>query len=215
MWDVFLTEVISAWSGPCQHDGVCVEDDSCAYPDPDCDVCGMDGVCADNCASPDRDCALGGLASDACEDAMDCETRLCTGAPEDSRITYCSMTCDPSKTGTDSGCFAPLTVCEEQPDGTGICGFSGITPGAQGSNCSTGSECRSGMCDGSQGMCVEPCGDGLPECSEDFECLSAGDVDVCSIPGEGGCSTGSGRSGALGGMLLLIGLAFARRRKRH
>jgi len=216
MWDVFLSEVISAWSGPCQNDGVCVEDDSCAFPDPDCDVCGMDGVCAENCASPDRDCPLGGLASDACSDALGCESRLCTPSPDDARITYCSMTCDPSKVGTDSGCFAPLTVCEEQLDGTGICGFSGITPGAQGASCTSGDDCRSRMCDGNDGICVEPCGDGQPSCPEEYECLSAGNnIQVCSIPGEGGCSTGSGRSGLLSGLLLLLGLAFCGRRRRN
>lgn len=220
MWDIFLSEVMNAWSGPCQHDGVCVEDESCAYVDPDCDVsgCGMDGVCGEGCAAPDRDCPLAGLASDSCTEATDCESRLCTGAPEDSRVTYCSITCDPTQTDSLSGCFAPLTVCEEQPDGTGICGFSGLTPGVQGASCAENTECRSGLCDNSAEICVEICGEGLAECSEDFECLSAGDISVCSIPAVGsctGCGTNSGPSGALSGLLLLLGLAFGTRRRRN
>lgn len=215
MWEDFLGEVINAWSGPCQQDGVCVEDESCTYIDPDCDVCGMDGVCAEGCAAPDRDCPLAKLPSDSCTEATECESRLCTGAPEDPRVTYCSMTCDPSQPDSLSGCFAPLTVCEEQPDGSGICGFSGLTPGVQGFTCSENSECRSGLCDNNAEICVEPCGEGLAECSEEFECLSAGDIKVCSIPGDGGCNTGSGRSGALSGLLLLLGLAFAGRRRRN
>ena len=214
MWENFTAEVLSAWSGPCEHDGVCVEDDSCAFPDPDCDPCGMNGECAADCPATDRDCPLAGLASDSCSGAEDCETRLCTGAPEDARVTYCSMTCDPTKIDSESGCFSPLTVCEEQPDGTGICGFSGLTPGVQGSSCSGNNECRSELCDSNAGICVEQCGEGLPECSEDFACLAAGDIEVCSIPREDGCSTGSGRSGALSGLLLLLGLAIAGRRRR-
>ncbi|MCP4443967.1 MAG: trypsin-like serine protease [Myxococcales bacterium] len=215
MWDVFLTEVIGAWSGPCQNDGECVEDASCLFPDPDCDICGMEGLCGTDCAAPDRDCPLGGLPSDDCSQPTDCESRLCTGAPEDSRITYCSMSCDPTKLSSQSGCSPPLTVCEEQPDGTGICGFSGISPGAQGSSCAEGNECRSGMCDGREGICVEPCGGDLPECGEEYECRAAGDVKVCAIPDERGCSTGSGRSGLGSGLLLLMGLAWAGRRRQR
>ncbi len=216
MWDVLLTEVISAWSGPCQSNGECVVDASCAFPDPDCDICGMDGVCGTDCVAVDRDCPLGGLPSESCGDATDCETRLCVGAPEDSRILYCSSVCDPTKVGTDSGCIAPLTVCEEQADGTGVCGFAGITPRAQGASCAGGGDCRSGLCDSEDGICVEPCGDGLPECSEDFACISAGDTKVCGIPSDDGffsCSTSSGSTGALSGLLLLLGFAFMRRRK--
>ncbi len=216
MWDVLLTEVMSAWSGPCQADGTCVVDASCAFPDPDCDICGMDGVCGADCVTVDRDCPLGGLPSESCNDAMDCETRLCVGAPEDSRILYCSSVCDPSKTGTASGCIAPLTVCEEQDDGTGVCGFAGITPGAQGASCSGAGECRSGLCDKEDFICVEPCGEGLPECSEDFSCVSAGDIKICGIPSDDGffsCSSSSGAGGTFSGLLLLLGLGFMRRRK--
>lgn len=215
MWDVLLTEVLNAWSGPCQNDGQCRAEleEECGYPDPDCDICGMDGVCGEGCELPDRDCPLAGLASDTCSSATDCETRLCVPAPEDDRVTYCSMTCDPSKPATQSGCFAPLTVCEEQPDGTGLCGFSGLTPGVQGATCTSGNDCRSGMCDGADGICVEPCGPGLPECGEDYECQSAGQVDVCSIPSGGTCNAGSGRAGGLSFMLVLLSLFAVRRRR--
>lgn len=213
MWDAFLTEVISAWSGPCQQDNVCVEDPSCDYPDPDCDPCGMDGVCIRDCPKPDKDCPLEGLAGESCADTLGCESRTCATAPEDDRITYCSMSCDPSVSSEKSGCYAPLTICEDQGDGTGLCGFPGITPSAQGAPCDDGSTCRSGMCDSIEGICVEPCGDGLPECHEDYSCQSAGELKVCAVPADRGCSmTHGGRSG-FGAVFLLLALLIAARRR--
>ncbi len=213
MWDPFLTEVLNAWSGPCQNDGVCVED-GCAFPDPDCDPCGMEGVCAEGCAAPDRDCPLAGLASDACTEATDCETRICADAPEDARIQYCSMSCDPSALPKESGCFAPLTQCVDQGDGTGLCEFPGITPGAQGSACEGGGDCRSGMCDSGEGICVEACGGDLPVCAPDYECRDRGDLQVCTVPAEGGCQVGSGRGSQTSALFLLMALFALRRRSK-
>jgi MYXO-CTERM domain-containing protein len=52
----FLTEVMDAWEGACRADGACVE--TCPRTaDPDCDVCGFQGVCEVDCApQPDLDC---------------------------------------------------------------------------------------------------------------------------------------------------------------
>ena len=216
MWDSFLTEVISAWSGPCQQDNVCVEDDSCAYPDPDCDPCGMDGVCILDCPKPDKDCPLTGLAGASCGDELGCESRLCTTSREDDRIQFCSMDCDPTVTSEQSGCFAPLTICQDQGDGTGLCRFPGTTPGAQGASCEEADDtCRSGMCDTDDGICVEPCGDNLPECSEGFECGKSGDLNVCLLPADGGCSVGSHGSRGRTTLLLLLALLFVRKRRRQ
>jgi len=212
MWDAFLTEVLNAWSGPCQNDGNCVEDASCAFADPDCDPCGMDGVCAAGCALPDRDCELGGLAADPCTGAMDCESRICVSAPEDERIQYCSMPCDPSKTSAESECFAPLTICEEQADGTGVCAFPGLTPGVQGARCEGSEDCRSGMCDQEEGICVEACGDNLPVCAEGYECLAAGDTKVCAIPSKAGCEAASSKA-TWSGVLLMLALFIVSRKR--
>lgn len=212
MWDPLLTEVLNAWSGPCQKDGVCIED-GCDFQDPDCDPCGMDNICIAGCALPDRDCPLGGMPAEACGEATDCESRLCTSAPEDSRIQFCSLTCDPAVTAKQSGCLAPLSVCADQGDGTGICRFSGLTPGAQGATCKAADDCRSGMCDSGDGICVEACGDDLPACHEDFECRKRGDLRVCALPGEGSsCSLGGGKSGAIGALFLLLAVLSLRRR---
>jgi MYXO-CTERM domain-containing protein len=215
MWDEFLTEVMSAWSGPCQQDNVCVEDDSCAYPDPDCDVCGMDGFCTVDCPSPDKDCPLQGLAGDSCTDKLGCESRLCTAAKEDDRIQFCSMSCDPTQSSANSGCFAPLTVCQDQGDGTGQCRFPGTTPGAQGASCENGGACRSGMCDSADGICVEPCGDALPECTDGYTCKTLSDLQVCVLPADGGCSVGGKQGGGLGGMLLLLAVLLGARRRQE
>ncbi|MBL4637050.1 MAG: trypsin-like serine protease [Kofleriaceae bacterium] len=215
MWDEFLQEVLEAWSGPCQHDNVCVTEGCGIFPDPDCDPCGMDGFCIAGCELPDRDCPLGGLPSDTCTADSDCESRICATAPEDSRVEYCAMECDPSVAISKSGCFAPLTACQDQGDDTGLCGFSGITHRVQGSFCEQGSDCRSDLCDASAGICVEPCGDGEPSCTEGFSCQSAGNgVEVCTLPTDnGGCSTGSTRSGLSGLLLLLLAIGWAARRR--
>lgn len=215
MWDEFLTEVISAWSGPCKQDNVCVEDDSCAYPDPDCDPCGMDGVCIEDCPKPDKDCPLQGLAGESCAGTLGCESRLCATSSEDDRIQFCSMSCDPTVIDSKSGCFAPLTICEDLGNGAGQCRFPGTTPGAQGAICEDGGDCRSGMCDSAEEICVEPCGDNLPECSDGYECGNVSDLQVCILPASdtGWCSVGGKNSGGWGGMLLLLALAFGARRR--
>ncbi len=217
MWDAFLTEVISAWSGPCKQDNVCVEDESCAYPDPDCDPCGMDGYCILDCPKPDKDCPLEGLAGESCTDTLGCESRLCAASKDDERIQYCSMPCDPTVTSFNSGCIAPLTICEDIGGGVGQCRFPGITPGAQGAVCEDGADCRSGMCDSSDEICVEPCGGDLPECNEGFECTKLSDLQVCTLPqsSSGWCSVGGNRSGSRGGLLLLLALVFGARRRRR
>lgn len=76
VYSELIDEVVAAWSGPCAEDGVCGTAE-CAFADPDCDECGLNGVCAQGCARVDLDCPVGGLIGDPCERAIDCESRLC------------------------------------------------------------------------------------------------------------------------------------------
>jgi MYXO-CTERM domain-containing protein len=208
----FLFEVMSAWSGPCAQDGVCNEDNACEYPDPDCDICGLDGICGAECDRVDLDCALGGLAGDSCGDRFDCESRVCIVAPDDGRISYCSDECDPNLAVGDQ-CDVPLTRCGKSSDGQDVCQYAGPTPGSQGAACTDSSECL-GACDPNNAICVEVC-DSNADCSDEFECRSVGGTKVCTVPEEGGCAaTGSaGRANlAVIGLAFLGLLAFRRRR---
>jgi V8-like Glu-specific endopeptidase len=92
-----ILEVVDAWSGPCRADGVCDEQLTCpGFPDPDCDPCGMQGVCATGCSDRDLDCPIGGFAGDPCNNREDCESLFCIEAPEDARVKFCSTPCDES-----------------------------------------------------------------------------------------------------------------------
>jgi MYXO-CTERM domain-containing protein len=86
--DDFVIPVLDAWDGPCQFDGRCVTE-GCRTPDPDCDICGFDSVCASDCPEVDLDCPLTGLAGDACSDNFDCEGRIC-----DPAAGVCVQACD-------------------------------------------------------------------------------------------------------------------------
>lgn len=215
----WLIEVYDAWSGPCQHDGVCVTD-GCRTPDPDCDTCGFDGVCGSQCPRPDLDCELGEFAGDLCNTDFDCEYRRCVPALDDPRIKYCSATCDPEGPVLDE-CTAPLSVCSNASTDDHVCHYNGPSPGAQGHDCTDGSDCRSGACDGEFDICVEQCGDGLPECPGEYSCEKRGGASVCTFPSGGGCGCrAGGRGGRSGGgiaMLLVaaVWVASQRRRRRH
>jgi len=220
-YDAFLQEVIDAWSGPCKQDFDCVTD-GCRTPDPDCDVCGYDGVCATGCERKDLDCPVSGFQGDPCNDREDCESLICLESPEDPRVKYCSAECDPDNLGDFWSCQPPLSKCVDAGDGKNYCRFSGITPGVQGYECTEHSDCRSSICyPPNEGICAEQCGDGLPACAEPYSCESIGEgVDACILPEGGGCCQTSGaRSGrTAAGMLLLAALValllVARRRGR-
>lgn len=209
-WEAFVAPVLAAWSGPCPADGFC--DGGCTQPDADCDVCGFEGVCGTGCALPDLDCPLGGLDGVLCADDVDCESRLCVEGRDDPRVSYCSNRCDPEQPAEES-CAPPLTVCEARESG-GVCVYPGPSRSAQGWSCQGGSECRSGACDRAHGICVEPCGDGLPACAAPYECLETGAGAICTLPGEGGGCAAGGAAGTLPGAALVFGLAALRRRRR-
>lgn len=204
-------QVLDAWSGPCQLDGECVEE-GCNIIDPDCDICGFEGFCGTDCEVIDLDCPVGGRAGALCTDKYDCETRSCVTALDDERLAYCSTTCDPER--PLETCPSPLSQCLSGPNGN-YCTYAGPTPTAQGAPCDDGSDCRSGVCDPRDDICIEECGDGLPECGEPYSCQSLSDTRACRLPSdEGGCQTGGdGRSGLAALVLALAGIVLLGRRR--
>jgi MYXO-CTERM domain-containing protein len=206
----WIDGVMDAWDGPCQLDGTCVTD-GCRTPDPDCDVCGFDGSCGDECAQPDLDCPLGARIGDTCDDEFDCESRVCLTAPETDAIRYCSEECDPAD--EEDACSTPLGACVER-DGRYVCQYNGQTPGTQGDECGASDECRVGVCDPDDAICVAQCGDGYDACPDGFECRALGSEQACRLPeagGCGGCATGTGASPWL---IALAALALVARRRR-
>jgi MYXO-CTERM domain-containing protein len=216
----FLIEVFDAWEGPCKHDGQCVTE-GCRTPDPDCDPnnCGLDEVCGTGCSTVDRDCPVGGSDGQYCTTDDDCESRHCVDALDDPRARYCSSSCDPALPGADQ-CAAPLSVCEAAGEDLGSCYYQGATPGTQGTTCIKKEECRSGICDLDAGICVEECGEGLPECTQGYTCQALGSTRVCGLADEGGCGCQVGATEALGSrgelLLFLLGVTgFLRIRMRR
>jgi hypothetical protein len=205
----FLFEIYDAWEGPCRFDGTCVTD--CPRtPDPDCDPCGFDGLCHAGCAKVDHDCPVVGHAGETCQTDDDCESRRCVVSVVDDRVKYCSTGCDPAQPVADV-CDPPLTVCSTEDGGAAVCHFDGTPPTAQGAACNVGSECRSGVCDPDDEICVEQCGDGLPACPEGFVCRGLGDTEACRLPaddGDGGICAASGVGGPGAGAAVLFALLW-------
>jgi len=211
--DDFIYPAIDAWEGPCRLDSICVTA-GCRTPDPDCDPCGADGTCTPDCPTPDWDCPLAGLPEDPCTDAFDCESRLCQPATEDPRVLYCTQRCDPARP------FCPVGMtCTADA----LCVYdTKITPRTQGAACQGGGDCRSGMCDLVDHICVEPCDKaaGDAACPAGYECqLSSDGQDVCRYPqpdGHGFCEVAIRRRGPTAWALLLVVavvLGCARRRR--
>jgi len=208
-----LREVVAAWTEPCDADGTCVTEGCGDFEDPDCNECGFDGFCLAGCPTLDLDCPVTGRDGDFCEDADGCESRLCIAALDDASVSYCSVECDPGTPG--GGCQPPLTVCQEADDGNAYCYYNGITPGTQGAPCSTGDDCRSGVCHPDLDICIEECGDGLPECREPYHCGEVGGSMACVPEEEGGgcgCRAGGGDLPGIGVLVLLLGLLYRRSR---
>ncbi len=207
--DEFINEVIAAWSGPCQGgDFQCVTEGCGDYPDPDCGPCGVDGTCSTGCDKKDLDCPMSGLIGDLCADREGCESLTCIESDDDPRVKFCSEECDPA----DTDACGSLT-CTATADGN-FCTYPGLTPSVQGAPCSEGSDCRSGVCDDTHNICIEQCGDGFPECSSEFSCLSIGNgVKACTLGSNDGCNV-SGRRGGIA-LMLLVGLALILARKRR
>jgi hypothetical protein len=214
--DEFIIPILDAWDGPCQQDGTCVED-GCRTPDPDCDPCSVDAFCATNCPKLDLDCPVVGFAGDLCGKNDDCESRYCIAAHDDPRVKYCSSPCDPGGSIEDE-CAPPLGQCAAFNGDEPSCHYTGITPSSQGADCESGADCRSSVCDPDHAICIEQCGDGLPECPDEYSCESFGNgVRACTFPPGGcGCVVGArnrGNAGGLVGLGLLAIFALRRRAK--
>jgi len=195
-----IREVVDGWWGPCRADGACVTD-GCRTPDPDCGPCGFDGQCDESCVGIDLDCADAGGPGDPCASDGDCQSRLCAEAVDDPRVRYCSAVCDFAQLIT---CDFPLTICDQ-----GLCRYVPPTPTAQGAACERHDQCRSTICDLSEGICVEPCaGDGA--CPADYACADVEGTRACTVRG---CSAGP-RGGAGGWWLAALGIAYLVARRR-
>lgn len=212
----FLRQVIASWGddSPCVQDGNCVTS-GCDFPDPDCDICGLDGVCGSGCEKLDLDCPVTGFAGDLCSDNDGCESRQCIEAADDQRVKYCSTACDDGDP-TVAACAGTLSCVDKQ------CQYTGTTPSAQGSPCATNDQCRSNLCDLTNRICVEECSSD-DECADPFACESVSGIEVCTVPVEGnclGCGAGNDPAGQRGAAMLLIlvaigyGGALRRRRRR-
>ena len=212
--DVFtgvIWEFVDRFEGPCALDGDCAAD--CPRsPDPDCDPCLREGTCATGCPAPDWDCPLGKLVGEPCGEAAECEFQICQAGLDDPRVEYCSRACEPDG---PSVCLDGMDCAD--PDGQGTrCLWPGPTPGALGSSCGLGENCRSGLCE--EGVCVEPCDEVAGgTCPDPFECRPSelAEVDVCgpARDGDGGCGCRAGGSGAPGALALLCLVALSRRRR--
>ena len=209
--DTYATDiaaVVDAWEGPCKLDGQCVLE--CPRtPDPDCDPCGFDGVCASGCVGGDLDCPPGAPIGEFCDEDDDCEDRMCVPAADDPRIEYCSAECDPELSAVET-CGTPTMTCVEV-DGLYTCRYLGTTPGAQGASCRSGYDCRGGICDPDDQICAEPCGDGLQACADGYDCLPLGEQTACRIPssGGGGCTASPAGDPSRGGLSCVVALIAA------
>jgi hypothetical protein len=181
------------------------------YPDPDCDVCGLDGLCSTGCAKKDLDCPLGAAVGEVCDDREDSESLPCVAALDDPRVHYCSVDC------TDTGtCPPPLALCQPADGGFDACFYDGISPSAQGAACQAGGECRSGICDPDDLICVEPCGGALPACADGYECSDLSGSTSAGCRGRR-LPVGRGPGGAaawlLLGLLSILVVRLPRRRR--
>jgi V8-like Glu-specific endopeptidase len=218
--DRFVHAYVDRFEGPCPLDGVCTTV-GCRSPDPDCDPCLWNGICKEDCPTRDWDCPLGSFVGDACVKSGDCEEGgRCVAAVDDASFTYCTRPCDPSLAGE-----CPRGMgCTALDSGGGECVWLTPSPGSQGFSCSTGTDCRSGICEGR--ICVNVCdlSQGASACPSGYRCDAsrvAPGTTVCLGAGAGGggfCAT-DGHGG--GGTALAIGLAIAltalvaRRRRRR
>lgn len=205
----FVYPAVDAFEGPCKVDGVCVTT-GCRTEDSDCRGCGWDlaGKCFPMCEVPDPDCPIGGANGARCDTKYDCETRICTAATDDPRLKFCSHACVPAQ----PNCL-PEQVCQAV-NGQNLCVFKTPSPGAQGSPCSSGATCRSGLCQPAEHICVEQCDPASPSsCPTGYECQQSSLAPhVCDTPSAGGGCGVAGGDGSMALVWLLAVVALARRR---
>jgi V8-like Glu-specific endopeptidase len=222
----FIFAYVDRFDGDCRADGECVEV-GCRTPDPDCDAsgCAWDGTCAEACPTRDWDCDLGTFAGDACVQSGECELGGgCVPADDAPDFLYCSQACE-----VDRDCPTSRGMtCVDVGGGDKECRYGVPSEGSQGYACSSGAQCRSGICEDL--ICVFECDPGAADaCPEPYLC-GPSDVapgkNVClgeDLDGGGGfCAVGGGvaerrRGGGSGWLVWLIaglGLAGLRARQR-
>jgi len=103
-----------------------------------------------------------------------------------------------SKCSDDNPCATATDACVD-----GRCVVGQGVEGGLGTACVSGDQCASNQCasnaDGDK-YCVESCDVAANSCPDGFGCIAAGSSGVCwpgAGGGDGGCSTGSSRDGAL------------------
>jgi MYXO-CTERM domain-containing protein len=214
----FVHAYVDRFEGACAVDDACTTD-GCRTADPDCDEsgCAWDGACVEACPTRDWDCALGTFVGDACEADGECEEGgRCVAATDDASFTYCSRPCEPSD---DEACPTDRGMaCEAGEGDVDECQFGVPSEGSQGFACTSGAQCRSGICEDQ--ICVFEC-DGPSDCAEPYVCGPSDESpgkDVClgqDLDGGGGFCAAGGRSAAgwLAGLIALA-LVAARRRRR-
>jgi len=151
---------------------------------------------------------------DPCYYPENCTSHLCSSAPDDPRIRYCSRTCA-------SSADCPLGMsCHDSGSGL-ACVLPTPTPGALGAACDIDGDCRDGACartDRDQPLaCARPC-QGLddPSCAAGQSCQQTADDlgrFVCALPiRDGGCSAAGGSPSIAAALAMLVA---ARRRRRR
>lgn len=213
----FIYPVMDRWVGACTLDGAC-STETCRTPDPDCDPCGYNGVCAADCAAPDLDCPLRGRVGALCERDVDCESGYCIPALDRPELRVCALPCSEHIAGatcavSDGERCAPL---DELGLAERVCRSSAPTPLPPGAACARNCECASLLCHRDERSCVEPCSSSS-ECASGQSCVGYDGVRICAAGDDGGCSV-AGPSGG-GAPLWLLGLVawaaarFAARRR--
>jgi hypothetical protein len=191
--------VIAAWSGPCPADGTC--DPSCNQPDPDCDPCAFEGTCDKTCPEVDLDCPIDGPPGATCVENAECESRVCIPVPEGAdRGSFCSSACT-----TVADCRAPLDACN-----SGVCVYSGGTPGIPGAACSKDADCRTLLCDDGSHTCAVQCGPDFT-CPEGLLCEPVRNARACTA---GDACNAGGRGSLTTGVVIVLAVGIGRRRRR-
>ncbi len=146
-----------------QHDAVCLKDFYCntaCQDDPDCSVCGDDGVCTEGCDLPDPDCATQEFG-EICQRDSQCLSGVCVAWESSPSSKFCSISCD-------SNC-PDGSECENTLSHGDVCYLTFAPAGVAGDQCAENTDCGSYQC--IDGMCLDSCSDTLgKDCPSGFSC---------------------------------------------
>ncbi len=209
--ELYAEDFIQPWIQA--NDPACGADLLCArvgcIDDPDCEPCGPDGTCTEGCALPDVDCKDRNIG-ELCRADSQCTTDKCVVWREESKTSFCTMSCDPS----NDTCPAGMS-CRDISTLGNLCYYDEAPAGVLGSSCEVPYDCASNLCE--NGQCVYACdlSKGL-RCPDKFECSDEGSGYVChKLPVESGGCTVSGRSSTPSVAFLGLVLLGLRRRRRR